>query len=112
LDQLNSYQIAEWQAYNRLEPIEPWVDDYKWASLMAHMTNLQTWAHAKRGYASKYTAEDFMPNWTGEEKPIKKQSWQEMKEFLLSFAKQQNKRVAKDKKLRDKVPLKQIKTEK
>lgn len=68
---------------------------------MAHITNMLTWAHAKKG--TKYTGEDFMPNWTGEEKPAKVQSWQEMKEFLLSFAKEHNKRVGKQTK---KPPLK------
>jgi hypothetical protein len=91
LEQLTAFQIGEWEAFNKLEPIGLWVDDYKWATLMAHITNMLTWAHAKRG--TKYTAEDFMPNWTGEEKPVKTQSWQEMKEFLLGFAKAHNKKV-------------------
>ena len=73
------------------------------------MTNLQTWAHAKKGQASKYTAEDFMPDWTGEGKPVKKQTWQEMKEFLLGFAKEHNKNVERRSK---RLPLKQTKTEK
>jgi hypothetical protein len=91
LDQLTAFQIAEWEAFNKLEPIGLWVDDYKWATLMAHITNMLTWAHGKKG--TKYTGEDFMPNWTGEEKPAKTQTWQEMKEFLLGFAKAQNKKV-------------------
>lgn len=91
---MSSYQIAEWQAYNQLEPIGPWVDDFKWATILAHFTNVLTWAHSKKGHGTKYSAEDFMPNWTGEEKPVKKQSWQQMKDFLLKFAEEQNKRVA------------------
>lgn len=61
MDQLTSVQLSEWEAYDRLDPIGKWRDEFGWATVVAQMTNLLTWAHAKKG--TKNSAIDFMPKW-------------------------------------------------
>ena len=89
---MTAFQLSEWEAYDKLDPIGEWRDDYRWATLFAQLTNLITWAHAKK--PTKHTALDFMPNWTGEEQEPVKQSVEQIKEALLAFAKTHNKKEA------------------
>ena len=89
---LNAKQINEWEAYNKLDPIGKWRDEYGWASLEASFTNLMTWAHAKRG--TKHTAADFIPNWDYDApEEVQQQTVEEMKKVFEAIAKSQNKKV-------------------
>jgi len=85
-------QLIEWEAYDRLDPIGTWRDDFRIAALDTIVTNLAIDIHGKKGSKHKEIS-DFMPDWSGEGKVKKMQSVEEMKEFLLGFAKKQNKRI-------------------
>ena len=94
-------QLQEWEAYNRLDPIGNWRDDFNFASLSTLITNIAIRWGAKKGESPKLvTVSDFMPNWLGEEEPVIKQSPQEMKEALLRLAKGQKKRLGNQPKVK------------
>lgn len=89
---LNSIQISEWEAYNKIDPIGTWREDFGWASIIANFTNMMTWAHAKHG--TKHTADDFMPDWDIEApEDTPQQSVEEMKQVFQAIAKAQNKKI-------------------
>jgi hypothetical protein len=97
LEQLTSEQISEWQAYDRLDPIGTWRNEFGLAMIASIITNLTISVHGKKG-TKLTTAEDFLPKWgEDEEEKIKQQSMEEMKEFMLSFAKQHNSQFKKEK---------------
>jgi hypothetical protein len=94
LEQLTATQLAEWEVYDRIDP----TSDYRIEALLAqglsHIANLLIQAHFKKG--SELTKpEDFLVDWSGEikEERQKKQSVDEMKRFMLQFAKKQNETV-------------------
>lgn len=92
MDGLNSKQISEWEAYNKIDPIGTWRQDFGWASIIANFTNLITWAHSKKG--TKHTAADFMPDWDIEApEDILQQSVEEMKKVIQAIAAAQNKKI-------------------
>ena len=94
---MTSAQLSEWEAYDRLDPVGSWRDDFRTASLMAHIVNVINALYAAKGATPKVSDPmDYMPNWDGEKRK-KKQSVEEMKELLLGIAKNQNKNVAKEK---------------
>jgi Protein of unknown function (DUF4035) len=97
LDQLTGIQLAEWEAYDKLDPIGSWRGDFQMACLASIVTNIAISVHNKQG--SKFTTpNDFMPDWSGErdeeEQPI--QSLEEMKAILLDIAGAQNRKIAKE----------------
>jgi hypothetical protein len=97
LDYLTLDQIQEWEAYDRIDPIGKWRNEFGWASLQAEFRNTMTWAHGKR--ATKHTALDFMPEWDHiepEEQPT--QTVEEMKRVIENIAKSQNKKAYTPKK--------------
>jgi hypothetical protein len=63
------------------------------AVLATTIFNLAVDIHAKKGTKHREII-DYMPNWLGEEEE-KKQSVEEMKDVLLSFAKTHNKKLQK-----------------
>lgn len=94
MDELSAAQLSEWEAYDKLDPIGSWRDDYRMAVLDALIVNIVSRLYSKKGRSSKeVTPMDFMPNWSGEKKEVRKQSMEEMKQALLSFAKTVNKRI-------------------
>jgi len=101
LDQLTSKQISEWEAYDRIDPIGAWRDDFRIAKIESLITNIVQQLYAKKGYTPTVTTPlDFMVDWTGdrkEEEP-KKQSVEEMKSILMGIAKTQNKRIERNSK--------------
>lgn len=104
LRQLSAHQIAEWEAYNRLDPIGEERDDFRIAHLMSLIFNIHLQENSKKQLSEKdlKTALDFMVEWDDEirnKKKAKKQSWQEMKEILLTIAKTQNKNVERQERL-------------
>jgi hypothetical protein len=85
--------LSEWEAYDRIDPIGTWREDFRMAYLSSLVTNLVISVHGKKG-AKTTSPMDFMPDWGDEKsKEPKKQSVEEMKEILLGIAKMQNKRV-------------------
>jgi len=65
LDQLTSIQLSEWEAYDRLDPIGTWRDDFRMALLASIITNVAMGMAGVKGKMTKPL--DFMPNWSGEE---------------------------------------------
>ena len=96
LDNLTSKQISEWDAYDRLDPIGTWRDDFRLAYLSSLITNIAISVHGKKGAKLTQPA-DFMLEWGKEKKEIEKQSVDQIKEFMMGFAKDQNRRVKADK---------------
>jgi len=88
LDDLTGTQLAEWEAYNLLEPIgREWQEDLRLARTLSFLENMFLSALAKKGTYKASTPADFMPRW-GE--PIKKtkekkQSAEDMKIVLSGF---------------------------
>jgi len=92
---LTAGQIAEWEVYDTIDPIGDFRIEMTLAQGLSFMANLLIKAHFKSG--SKLTEPvDFLVDWTGEigEDKQKKQSADDMKNFLTQFAKDQNQKVA------------------
>ncbi len=68
MDQLTASQISEWEAYNKIDPIGSWREDYRIASLSALIENIVTTLYGKKGIKKKVcTPLDYMIDWeTGE----------------------------------------------
>lgn len=95
LDQLNSYQISEWEAFNYLDPIGDERQDIHMAILATTIFNLAVDIHAKKGTKHREIT-DYLPNWGGDDEESEvKQSVDDMKNTLLAFAKTHNTRLKK-----------------
>jgi hypothetical protein len=81
LDHLTSAQISEWEAYDRIDPIGTWREDYRMAFLSSVISNLAISINAPAG-TEKTSPLDFMPNWSGEE--IEKEIIVQSPEEILS----------------------------
>ena len=92
-------QLAEWEAYDRLDPIGEWRADFRIASLQAFIQNIVTSIYAKKGTSKKLSVPlDFMPDWSNElDRTPEKMSTEQIKSQLLSIAKAHNKRILKQK---------------
>jgi DNA-directed RNA polymerase specialized sigma24 family protein len=91
LEQLTAYQLAEWEEFDKIEPIGVWKHDYEFAYLLSTITNLFISAYGKKG--SKLTKpEDYLVKWDSgaKEEPVR-QSVEDMKSILMGIAKVQNK---------------------
>jgi len=86
LDELTSSQLSEWEAYNRLDPIGTWRDDFRMAFLAMTMTNLTIDVHDKKG-AQHVSMEDFIPNWDATA------TVEEMKKVFKDIVQSQNKKM-------------------
>lgn len=92
MEQLTANQLAEWEAYNNLDPIGEWRNDFKFSYMASLITNLMIQAYGKKG--SKMTKiEDFQLQWDRENEGSKQQSVEEMKSVLLGLAATQNKKT-------------------
>ena len=97
LEVLTSKQLSEWEAYDRLDPIGAWRDDFRLAYLSSLLTNLTISVHGKKGTQSTNPM-DFMLDWDlGKVKEPKKQTTEEMKAVLMGLAKHQNRKVEREK---------------
>jgi hypothetical protein len=102
LDQLTLDQLNEWKAYDAIDPIGTWRDDFRMAKLAALIENLAYNIHFRApGEKAKFiTPEDEMPNWAGDIKKKNedpKQTIEQMKQALMQIARTHNKNLAKDK---------------
>lgn len=95
LDELNSYQISEWEAFNSIDPIGDKRSDLRMAILATTIFNLAVDIHAKKGTKHREIT-DYIPKWgIDEDDEVVKQSVDDMKNVLLSFAKSHNTRLKK-----------------
>jgi hypothetical protein len=96
LEQLTASQIAEWEVYDSIDPIGDFRIEMSLAYGFSIIANLLIKAHFKKGKELKPI--DFLIDWSGDLKQSegKKQSVEEMKRFLLQFAKEQNRRVERE----------------
>lgn len=95
MDQLTSYQLSEWEAYDRIDPIGSWRDDFRISYIASLLTNLVIRVHGKKG-AKLTEVKEFLFDWSGEIRKgelTKKQSPEEMKAIMMAIAAGQNKRV-------------------
>jgi hypothetical protein len=97
LGELTSWQISEWEAYDKLDPIGTWRDDFRFACLSSMITNLAISIHGKEG--TKMTSPmEFLPDWSGDRKEeVKQQSVEDMKAIFQQIVAANNK-VGKTKK--------------
>jgi hypothetical protein len=116
LDKLSSSQIADWEAYDKLDPIGTWREDFRFAFLMSFLQNIVSALYAKKNTTPKeYTPLDFMPIWDEELRKViedsKKQSPEQIKEFFLNMLKKpgQNKTFANRKELKKQLQEKERK---
>ena len=89
MGQLTSAQISEWQAYDKLDPIGTWREDYRMAYLASLMFNLVLSMNGEKDDAKYTIPYKFMPQWDihGEEikEPVK-QSIDEMVSMVKGIA--------------------------
>ena len=97
MNELTGVQLSEWEAYDRLDPVGEWRDDFRMAFLASLITNLGIQIHGKQGTKlTEFT--DFMPEWDIDARnEPKRQSVEDMKQMLLSFAQSHNKRLEQKK---------------
>lgn len=111
MGQLTSRQISEWEAYDTLDPIGSWREEYRTARIESLLLNIVNHLFAKEG-STPQTLEpiDFIPDWTGEREPkVKQQSVEEMKQALMLWATTHNKSLEREKKGRHTPPVKKRK---
>lgn len=85
--------MAEWQAYDSLDPIGEWRADFRIASLQAFIQNIMPKKNSSKKPAVPL---DFMPDWSGEiYREPEQMSVEQIKSELMNLAKAQNKRVPK-----------------
>ena len=101
---LNSVQLSEWEAYDQLDPIGEWRNDFRFADLETLLLNLQLMTHSdpKKPKPKLATISMFMPKW-GVPNKLKrrhavKQSVQDMRATMMGIADDQNKWVRKQSK--------------
>jgi len=96
LDNLTSRQLSEWEAYDKIDPIGSWRDDFRIAKLESLLTNIVQQLYAKKGSAPTITTPlDFMPDWSGERADIKpeKSLADEIKQVFSGIASNKEKKV-------------------
>lgn len=101
MERLTSKQISEWQAFDTLDPIGSWRDEYRTARIESLIFNIVTHLFAKPGVTPEMTNPiDFMPDWAGDskKKQKKEQTVEEMKQALMIWATGHNKSLEKQKK--------------
>jgi hypothetical protein len=94
-------QLQEWEAYDVIDPVGKWRDEFQIASLSSLIVNIVNQLYHKEGETPKVVSTiDFLPDWSGERKiEPKKQSIEEMKRILLGIARGQNKMIERKRKV-------------
>ena len=108
MDKLTGYELAEWEAYDRIDPIGTWRDDFRGAKLESLILNIVNQLYAEKGKKLVVTtALDFMPDWTGDKTDEKKQS---SPEDILALFRGIAASQKKKKEIVSKPPIKKIKS--
>ena len=83
--------MAEWEVYDRIDPIGKWRDDFRTARFMSFVSNIVSALFPPKGGKPKEVLPlDFMPDWTGDKEiEVKKQSPEEIKQIFMGIASQQ-----------------------
>lgn len=108
VEDLTAFQLAEWEAFDKIDPLGSFRDDFRMATMCATNTNLAIQVNSSKKNPKLTTALDFMPDWDGslKERRNKKQSVEEMKALLLGIAGAQNAKVKREKQLHNRKPMK------
>jgi hypothetical protein len=113
LGALSSHQLDEWEAFDKLDPIGTWREDYRMAYIAATVINIvKQLYHEKDKTPVLISVADLMPIWDGERRKQieeQKQDPEEMKQILLGIVQVHNKRVASVEKLSTRPPTKKNK---
>lgn len=82
---MTAQQLAEWEAYNQIDPIGKWRDsDFGWAYLASEIENIFRLLTKEKGKTVELTTVlDYLPDWQGKKKKPK-QSVEDMKAAFLS----------------------------
>jgi hypothetical protein len=99
LDSLTGVQISEWEAYDRIDPIGEWRDDFRMAKIESLLVNIVNALYHKEHEEPKTTTPmDFMMKWGEDVEEIEpqQQSAEEMKEVFKSIATVQDSKTAKE----------------
>jgi hypothetical protein len=112
LAELTSVQLSEWQAYDKLDPIGRWRDDFHTAQLSSLIINIVNalYHDPKQGKPKDTIPMDFMPMWDNESAEIRNtvqeiQTSEQMRETVLEIARIQNLKVEREKMKRTTPPL-------
>jgi hypothetical protein len=99
LDQLSAAQIVEWEAYDRIDPIGSWRQDFNFAKIECLITNVVNALYHEEGVEPVMkNPTDFMIKWGQEieEPEPQQQSISDMKETLKTiFSGSKRKKVAR-----------------
>lgn len=96
LEQLTAQQLAEWEAYNVLDPIGEHRDDARMGILASTFANIA--ASALGGKKGKtFKPEDFIPKWDGKGKSTT-QTVDQMRDVLMGMSSSKRVRKKPDKK--------------
>lgn len=90
LDYLTSDQVAEWEAYDRLEPIGGFRQDYRFAQVCHLIYELAQSVYGKKDKRQRSHPMDFMPWGPSERAQPKKQTAEEIKTALVAIFKQKS----------------------
>lgn len=86
LEQLTSSQLSEWEAFDRIDPIGDWRDEYHFSFLASLITNIAIKINGKEG--SKLTnVDDFKFEWGKTEEENQEQLAKQIKEVFMTFKK-------------------------
>ena len=99
---MTSAQLSEWEAYDKLDPIGEWREDYRFAYLASLLHNIALSQGGEKDDKKYMTPYKFLENirvWEEKEEEVKKQSIDEMVQALKGIA-----RVNKSKPKRIKRP--------
>lgn len=99
--------MSEWQAYDKLDPIGSWRQDFNTAQLSSLILNIVNalYQDPKKAKPKDYTPAEFMPIWDAETEAIRKaveerQTPDQMREFLLGIAETQNARIKREERVK------------
>lgn len=89
---MTSEQLAEWEAYDRLDPVGKWRDELAIASLISVVVNMakDIYNDPKKGRPEYVSPSDFMIKWgqleQEQEPEPKRQSVEDMTQVMLNIA--------------------------
>lgn len=84
-EQLTARQLAEWEAYNIIDPIGEERRDFNFAMLTSSITNIAISAFGGKKSSKLTKIKDFMPKWGEDGKATEQQSSEEMRNNLMSL---------------------------
>ena len=86
---MTGFQLSEWEAYDKIDPIGKWRDDFRTAKLESLLVNIVNQLYHKQGVEPTIvTPVDFMVKWGEDMKEPEPeiQSLEDMKKALMAIA--------------------------